>query len=325
MFRTKGRFSLRVALLSFVLSGCAANQTGYETAPVSANEKTGSTEIQRAVKSIQNLKSWPDAVLETSGLAYFSKYFWTINDSGDGPYVYAIDQSQQLMGKVRIAGARNIDWEALAQDQQHLYVADCGNNRGKRSSLQIYKIPKGTLVDALENKTSPLVSTEVLQIRYANKPEKVPAKAHNFDCEAIAIVDDELWLFTKNRGDLKTNLYRFDKSAAIQTQPIARSFAVNGLITDADFNPATGRLLLLGYSKNRLFGQSFVWQLPTKKASTGQREILWQQARLMRLTPYAQWEAIIWDRRSRAPKAILSSEKSPLLDVSIGELLLDNR
>jgi len=58
----------------------------------------------------------PPELRESSGLAASRAHpglFWSHNDSGDGPMLYAIDTTAALLGVVEVEGARAVDWEAL--------------------------------------------------------------------------------------------------------------------------------------------------------------------------------------------------------------------
>ena len=282
--------------LSIMLTGCASFDGGPQAPLVEGD-------IVRA--------SWPTVVQETSGLALYAGLKWTVNDSGGEAVVYGINDQHLIAKQVAIQGAKNVDWESLALYDEYIYIADCGNNRARRAVVQIYKVAWASLL-AVGRETS--VEAERMNIRYADFPASGPRKNHRFDCEALAVVDDELWLFTKNWSNEKTNLYRLDKSTTDQTVSSEQVYEVDGLITGADFDPLSGRLVLLGYDKNLIFGQSFIWLIPVEQ------QLIWDRARRIKLYPYAQWEAIAWNPLGDGNELILTSEKSPLLDVSVGRL-----
>jgi hypothetical protein len=89
-------------------------------------------------------------IKESSGLARSMRHegiFWTMNDSGGEPCVFAIDLQGRTRAKVRVADAVNFDWEDLASglDEQKrpvLYVGDIGDNFHARPTVQIYRIPE---------------------------------------------------------------------------------------------------------------------------------------------------------------------------------------
>lgn len=268
---------------------------------------------QRTEGDIEAFVHWPDQVKETSGLSYGAGQLWTINDSGDGPILYGIDKKNQVSKVVHVEGAENIDWEELAQDEHYLYIADCGNNRGDRDRLQIYKVLWSELRQVV---TGGSVPSEKIVFSYADKEGEVNKYAHNFDCEALTIVNGKLWLFTKNRGDKQTKLYLLDtKSVEQEISPVA-SYPVEGLITAADYDHQRKRLVLLGYQKGVILGQSFIWTMPVNGLPG------WDHAKKVVLKPFAQWEAILWDPKGKDGELLLTSEKNPLLDVGIGILRL---
>lgn len=85
---------------------------------------------------------------EASGLALSRRsdgLLWTHNDSGQ-PIVFALDRKGAILGRVRIAGAKVDDWEAIAAGPcsggSCLYIADIGDNDAKRKRVTIYRVPE---------------------------------------------------------------------------------------------------------------------------------------------------------------------------------------
>ena len=77
---------------------------------------------------------------ESSGLAMSGRQadvFWTNNDSGDGPNLYAFNTSGKLLGSFAVPGAQARDWEDMAAftggGAACLVCADTGDNFKKRS------------------------------------------------------------------------------------------------------------------------------------------------------------------------------------------------
>jgi len=69
---------------------------------------------------------------------------WVNNDSGDDAIIYALSKEGKGRGQVRVANAKNIDWEDMAsfewQKTPYLLIADTGDNKGKRKSCTLYII-----------------------------------------------------------------------------------------------------------------------------------------------------------------------------------------
>ena len=74
--------------------------------------------------------------------------YWTHNDSGDGPFIYAFDQTGRSRGIVRVAGANNRDWEDISvgpgpqTGTSYLYIGDIGDNDFIRREVVLYRIPE---------------------------------------------------------------------------------------------------------------------------------------------------------------------------------------
>ncbi len=277
-------------------------------------------------KNIVSLRSSQLQVLdpqlhEISGLAETDAYYWGVNDSGGKAVLYGFDKKTAKLAQViELQGAINIDWEELAQDQQFLYIADSGDNFAMRQSIDIYKVAIQDL--ALFNNSSNAsnvgiarkIASQVIHVKYADKDNFLPQKKHNFDSEALTVVGDKLWLFSKNRQDQQTKLYKIDKQAKQQILAPTASYPVQGLITAADYNAATEQLILLGYSKKSLFGGSFIWVLDVKDDLP-----LWSSATRYKLKRYAQWESIKWLTKKGF---IVAAEKSSLGKQAVAKFVL---
>lgn len=78
-------------------------------------------------------------ITESSGLVrnFGHDGYWTVNDSGEGGVVYALDTKGEVTGSFRYA-ANPTDVEALARFGRRLYVADIGDNSAKRDFITVY-------------------------------------------------------------------------------------------------------------------------------------------------------------------------------------------
>jgi hypothetical protein len=92
-----------------------------------------------------------DKVLkEASALAASSRFpgvYWTLNDSGNSPTIYALDESGKSRGTFKVEDADNEDWEAIQvgpgkDGSSALYIGDIGDNDEKRKEIQIYRVPE---------------------------------------------------------------------------------------------------------------------------------------------------------------------------------------
>ena len=224
---------------------------------------------------------------ESSGLAFYDGFFWTINDSGNSNVIFKVSKSGKKVHEVEVLNAENIDWESLAQDESHLYVADTGNNLNRRQTFTIYKIPWASL-------SSSTVKAERLTFTYGDY-ESGRMRSHNFDAEAIAINGNEVWLFSKNRGDKQTRLYKFPKFAGHYSPDPFQSLPVNSLVTGADINSTRDMLFLLSVRRSSSGAENLLWEIPINSGGVN-----WDSRTVTRILPEDQWEALIHDEREDA-------------------------
>src|SRR6185295_5989187 len=104
------------------------------------------------------------AIYESSGLVASRTSpgsYWTHNDAGNGPLIYAFDSQGRSRGVWQVTGATSIDWEDLSSgpgpkpDTNYLYIGDIGDNDGTRSEIGIYRIPEPVIPSA-ETVTTPV-------------------------------------------------------------------------------------------------------------------------------------------------------------------------
>jgi len=216
----------------------------------SENRKLGPT------SPLHELTTLAKGLNETSGLANADdSTVYVHNDSGFKPELYQISISTgQIKQTIRIPGVPNIDWEELAADSFFIYIGDFGNNLGTRKDLVIYKVKKSKLTPGDTSRPQSIHFFYPQQLSFAS------GNRHNFDCEAMIAVGDSLYLFTKNRGNLATDLYRLPKTPGRFPAQYIDQFNTDGLITAADFlGGRQNSLVLLGYQIQGFRFPSFLW------------------------------------------------------------------
>jgi len=149
---------LLFAILLVIVAGAAALSLHTAGRPGPIVDPTQDT---RAVV-VSDLGPLPPEVRESSGLVVSRAYpgvFWTHNDSGDEPRLYAMDSTAALIATIDVRGAGARDWEAMdvgvcprgsaevggpltADPEWCLYVADTGDNARRRESVTVYVIPE---------------------------------------------------------------------------------------------------------------------------------------------------------------------------------------
>jgi hypothetical protein len=100
---------------------------------------------------VRKIATLPDKKLkEAPALAASLRYpglYWTLNDSGNDPLLFAFDLSGQVLAELRVANADNEDWEAMQvvpgrDGQPIVYVGDIGDNRDDRGDVTLYRVPE---------------------------------------------------------------------------------------------------------------------------------------------------------------------------------------
>lgn len=136
---------------------------------------------------------------EMSGLAASRRrpgLYWTVNDSGGTPTLYAFNRRGQVLSKVEVVGASNIDWEDLAlferDGRSWLAVGDIGDNLAWRDSVSVYLLPEpepGDLQATFERR---------IDFRYPDGPR---------DAEALAVDVANQQLLILQKGPAPAGLY----------------------------------------------------------------------------------------------------------------------
>ena len=266
LYEIMKHYKFKLFFLLIVISCEAYTQSGC-TDPQALNYNAGA--IVNDGSCLYDVTDYPPVLLgdlpsllnETSGLIYWNEKLVTFNDSGGANKIYLIDTSGvSVVQEITISNAQNIDWEAIAQSSDSIYVGDFGNNAGSRQNLCIYGISKSDILLTTNNSVVGVKSEFNYsdQVVFSGQYEN-----HNYDCEAFFYHNDSLHLFTKNWSDLYTKHYVLPSSNQnVFSASVKDSFFVDGLITDASLDSINNRLLLLGYKNNGSnFYTSFVYLL----------------------------------------------------------------
>ncbi len=195
-------------------------------------------------------------ITESSGLVLTDGKLWTHNDSGNPAEIYSIDTTDgHTLQTVVIDNYPNVDWEDITADSNYIYIGDHGNNSSDRTDLKVLKIAKTDIGSA----ATVHVNAQAISFRYTDQTVFGSGGTNNYDCEALISIKDSLYIFTKDRGDLKTRVYKMPKTPGTYALDPYTSYNVNGLITGADYNAHTHEIVLIGYFSGH--SNSFLWYL----------------------------------------------------------------
>src|SRR5690606_16758049 len=135
-------------------------------------------------------------------------------------------------------------------DKGFVYIADTGNNSGKRSELQIYKV-----------RASNPTKAEVIRFSYDETPEAGKSKKgkkkkapNSFDSEAIFWDNGNLYLITKDRSNTnEAHLFKLSDSPGSHTAKQISTISMNEQVTGAGISPDGQRLVLMSVGKLHIF------------------------------------------------------------------------
>jgi len=173
---------------------------------------------------------------ESSGLACGLRdpsIFWTHNDSGGEPCVFALDRQGRALAKIRIREAANFDWEDMAsgpdaEGKPTLFVGDIGDNYKVRPSVQIYQISEPAL-PADPAKEAESEKPHIWHLTYPDHP-------HNAESLLVHPKTGRIFIVTKT-DDGRCAIY------ACPQKLVADKAMVLEKIADLDFppTPRTGK------------------------------------------------------------------------------------
>ena len=126
--------------------------------------------------------------------------YWTHNDSGDGPFIYAFNTRGESLGTFKVTGADAHDWEDIAAgpgpqpNRSYLYIGDIGDNNATRPEVIVYRVPEPQLkpVDKSTTKRRPSSTEPAEAIRLA-----YPDGKHDAETLLVHPSTGNLYIMTK--------------------------------------------------------------------------------------------------------------------------------
>jgi hypothetical protein len=255
---------------------------------------------------------------ESSGLVASSSagVYWTHNDSGDGPFLYAIDEAGSLRGIWRVTGAGALDWEDIAagpgpqRDKRYLYIGDIGDNDSNRSEVVVYRIPEPAVNAAAAGSTKkqPRVTeaAEAIRLRY-------PDGSHDAETLLVHPVTGDLYIITKILlarpvvYKASAPLATTGANSLVRLAELSVPSILGGILTGGDISPNGRRVALCDYL------QGYELILPPESRSFD--DIWKQRMSTIDLGTRKQGEAIAYRLDGRALLATSEGKRSPLIQV----------
>jgi hypothetical protein len=205
--------------------------------------------VSHAADGVTEVCRFSDSrLIEISGLAWSPSHpgvLWTHNDSGGGPYIYAIDsRTCKTLARVRIAGIPARDIEAIAPGRDKkgrpvLWLADIGDNNDSWPYGRIHRIREPAKIASIT------VPATTYRVRYADRP-------HNAETLLADPNSQQLWIVTKQlaHGSLYVLPKKLSKTAINVAKPVR---VEGGLVTDGAVSPDGSRYVLRDYVNGTMF------------------------------------------------------------------------
>ncbi|MEE4545460.1 hypothetical protein V2S66_26260 [Streptomyces sp. V4-01] len=194
-------------------------------------------------------------ITESSGLAASRAHpgvYWTHNDSGDGPYVFAVDSTGKTLAKVTMRGVHARDVEAISIGPDgDLYVGDIGDNLdGTWPEVWIYRFHEP---QQLHDQT---VDVTRYKVRYQGGPR---------NAEALMVQPTTGRVYIASKHEDGGHLYAGPAKLSTEGVNLFHPVADVPWVTDGAFSPDGSRLVLRGY----FWSTEYRWVdgLPKKLAS----------------------------------------------------------
>ena len=105
-------------------------------------------------------------ISESSGLVLSqcnANCFWTHNDSGDSPRLFLVHRDGRTIARIKVAGAKAIDWEDIAittiDGSPKIIIGDIGGNAQRRSHVTLYILSEPEFPFDSSKPTHPIEAT----------------------------------------------------------------------------------------------------------------------------------------------------------------------
>lgn len=215
---------------------------------------------------------------------------WAHNDSGDGPRLFALNTKGEHVATYYLQGVTPVDWEDMASapgrsaagvEKNYLYLADIGDNPGRRPYLTLYRIEEPVLPGTARGWTDTVrkEAIDAFFLRY----EDGARDAETFLLDAGS---GKAYIVSKERSG--AGLYGFSLPAPGDTVLLRRDRTLPyATITGGDISADGNEILLKNYRR------LFYWHRTGKESL---EQTLSQKAKRLPYVPEPQGEAIGWKK-----------------------------
>lgn len=302
---------------AFVISTAFLSTFFFSCSDISSNNGRIASESHYDPPKITGTIKSAD-ITESSGIAASrcqNNVLWTHNDSGDGPFIFALNGSGESLGTWKVQNAENIDWEDIAAYKDKggkcfLYIGDIGDNESKLTEHAVYRIkePIFSSSDSKSDRQNPLTTEVVEVVRF-----KYPDHRQNAETLMVHPISGDIYVLTK-RVNGPAGVYRVKPdfgSPETQKAQILTEISIpaipNGLLTGGDISPDGRRIIICDYT------QAYEYILPDSAANFD--EIWKQKPEIVNIGERRQGEGVCYSVDGTSIFATSEGKKSPLIEV----------
>ena len=306
-----------LCLCAFVLAGC--EQVGSKTPKGESSPSADSSGRSKLYGQPVRLAELEDrAVAESSGLVasrHNTNIFWTHNDSGDTPTLYAFDRKGKSKGRWRVTNAQAVDWEDIAAGpgerpgKSYLYIGDIGDNGKKRDYVTVYRVaePDISSDDSPPGNALTTEPAETIRLKY-------PDGRHDAETLMVHPLTGDLYIITKDFTS-STGVYKLKapfSNASINTlsriAEISVPNLIGGLITGGDIAPDGTKVVLCDYLSG--------YEINLPGDAKGDFDRIWKEPMAeVELGPRKQGEAVCYSLDGNSILATSEKRPTPLIEV----------
>ena len=309
----KFSFVIFLVICGGLFSACSpvlSSQSGNDNSAKKKVTRWGNPEVVGTIKT--------DEIAESSGLVVSRcqpNIFWTHNDSGDGAFIFALNEKGEKLGTFKVGDAKNRDWEDIATfktvgGECFLYIGDIGNNVKTRDESEIYRVKEPIVTDAdkSSDKKHPSKTEDAkkIKIEYPDTPHDAETLLVQPQTGDVYILTKELtgasgvYKLSSNYDVRKTN--RLEKVADFTVPAIP-----NGFLTGGDVSPDGRRVVICDYFN------AYEITLPEKAANFD--EIWKQKPTLIQVGKRKQGEAVSYSPDGETIYLTSENLNSPIIKV----------
>ena len=309
----KFTFVIFLMICGSLFSACSAVLSSQTANDNSAKKKTarwGSPEIVGTIKTGE--------ITESSGLVASRcqpNVFWTHNDSGDGAFIFALNEKGEKLGTFKVEDAKNRDWEDLGTfkttgGECFLYPADIGNNVKVRGESTIYRVKEPTLAesDKSSSRKKPSKTEDAQKIKF-DYPDAPP------DAETLFVHPQtgDIYILTKQLIGA-SGVYKLSKNydvRKINRLEKVSDFTVpsipNGFLTGGSISTDGKRVVVCDYLN--------AYEIILPEEASNFDEIWKQRPSIIQLGKREQGEAITYSIDGETIYVTSEKENSPIIKV----------